>query len=436
MVSRLSITEPPRRSRKPVEQPSIGLCAKSQSDPAFPHIATEDRPLRVVLVISNLEYGGAQRQVVALANGLDHYGCETYICSLSSYVPLADGLRDRARLHLVEKRSKFDMRVVPTLARLLMRLRVDVVHGFLFDAEITVRLAGRLARTPLIVGSERNSEHVLLRRHLIAYRLTRGCVDMVVANSNAGAQYNRMVLGHPSERYRVVHNGVDVDRFCPGEGLASRRELGLGADDRVVGMFASFKRQKNHAHLLEAGKRIAVQVPSVKILLVGDELHAGLEGTDAYKRDILELTRRLGLESRCVFVGNRDDLERLYRACDVTVLPSSREGTPNVLLEAMACGIPVIASAISDNAQVVPNGHVGYTYPLGDVAALTDRILGILTDDDLRRKMGIAARKWVEREFSLDRLCQKTISVYRTALARKMGRPVHDSIDGQCVPTR
>src|SRR5688500_4839143 len=115
--------------------------------------------IRALLVISNLEFGGAQRQVIELANASDASNAEVHVCSLSPYVPLSSELHFPNRLHVVRKYHRFDVTVVPRLVSLIARLRPDVVHGYLFDAEIAVRLAGRLSSSRLVVGSERNTNY-------------------------------------------------------------------------------------------------------------------------------------------------------------------------------------------------------------------------------------------------------------------------------------
>jgi len=387
----------------------------------------ESRPcICVVLVISNLEYGGAQRQVVDLANSVDPASTRMHVCSLSPYVPLADRLTSaKQRLHILTKRFKYDTTVPFRLAALLRRLDADVVHGYLFDAEIAARIAGLLARTPLVVGSERNTNYRMKRVQLAAYRATRRLVDLVVANSQAGAEFNSRVLGQPSSMYRVVHNGVDTERFRPADAQAIRRDLGLGGADPavgaepIVGMFGSFKEQKNHPLFFEAASRVLRKVPGARFLLVGDQLYGGMHGSDAYKVRVMRLVDELGIRDRCLFVGNRVDVERLYPACDVTVLPSLFEGTPNVALESMACGVPVIATDVADNASIIPDGRAGYIVQLGDAAGLAERIVRLLSDDTHRKAMSAAAREWVQREFSTTRLAEKTDAVYRAALAAK-----------------
>jgi glycosyltransferase involved in cell wall biosynthesis len=306
----------------------------------------------------------------------------------------------------------------------MRRLEADVAHGYLFDAEIAVRLAGRLSGTPLIVGSERNTDYSLKRVQLLAYRLTRGHVDMIVANSNAGAAFNSRLLGHSLERYRVVHNGVDTRRFAPRDRLEARQRLRMAAGVPVVGMVASFKEQKNHPLLFAAAQRVIARRPDVQLLLVGEELHAGMHGSREYRGRMDLLVDKLGLRPHCTFFGNQDDVESIYPACDVTVLPSLFEGTPNVALESMACAVPVVATDVADNAAIVPDGRVGFIVPLGDERALADRLARLLTDTDLRMAMSSAARRWVEREFSTQRLADKTESVYREWLTRGGRRPV------------
>jgi glycosyltransferase involved in cell wall biosynthesis len=378
-----------------------------------------DAPLRVLVVISNLEYGGAQRQVVELANHADPTRLDVHLCSLSEYVPLAAGLRDQSRLHVVHKRFKFDAGVVPRLARLLVSLKAQVVQSYLPDADVAARLAGRFARTPIVAGSERNTDYVLNWRQRAGYRVTRSMVDVIVANSRAGAEFNRRMLGHHASLYRIVRNGVDAARFTPGDGAEVRKELGLSPDTPVVGMFASFKEQKNHPLFFAAARVLLDARPGARFLLVGEKLYGGMHGSDEYRRRMDALVGELGLRDQSLFLGNRMDVERLYPACDVTVLPSLFEGTPNVLLESMACGVPVVATDVSDNAEIVPDGRVGYVVPLGDAPALAERILRLLGDAERRREMGRQARAWVEKEFTGARLVEKTEAVYREALAAR-----------------
>jgi glycosyltransferase involved in cell wall biosynthesis len=217
-------------------------------------------------------------------------------------VPLAAGLRDRdRRLHLIDKRLKYDVAIVVKLAGLMRRLGTQVAHGYLFDAEIATRLAARLAGVPVVIGSERNTDYVLKRVQLAAYRATRRACDLVIANSRAGAAFNRRLLGHDAERYRVVHNGVDTKRFRPRDAAEARRKLGIGADEGVIGMFASFKAQKNHPLLFAASRQVLQRCPRTRFVFVGEQLHGGLHGSSEYRRRMDGLIEEAGIRGQCLF---------------------------------------------------------------------------------------------------------------------------------------
>ncbi len=376
--------------------------------------------LRILLLISNLEYGGAQRQVVLLTNHLNGIGVETHVACLSGYVPLSRELRDADRfLHIVQKRSKFDVTVVSRLARLLRELDVNIVHTFLLDSEIAGRLACRRIPHVAVIGSERNTDYKRKWRQTLALRWTQHRLDAVIANSNAGMRFQKKTLGIDDERLHVVHNGVDTARFSPGSNAALRRELGIPDRAGVVGMFASFKKQKNHLMFFRAAVRIRRDHPETHFLCVGRELHGGLQSSDRYMDEMKEAIVSMGLGDAMHLLGNRDDMCDVYQACDVTALTSVREGTPNVLLESMACGVPVVATDISDNHLVVPEGRSGHVVPLEDDEGMARRVAHLLGEASARQAMGDEARRWVEAEFSVDALARKTVKVYREVLARR-----------------
>jgi len=388
-------------------------------DLLVPARATANKRICVVLTVDDLGYGGAERQVVELANNMDAERFDVHVCTLSNYAPLAGTLRDADhRLHTVVKRWRFDVTAVFQLAHLLRALHADIVHGFLFSGEIVSRLAGRLAGTKLILGSERNANQVFRRSNLIAYRLTQRFAHAIIANSHAGAESNRRVFGREAADYRVVHNGVDTERFKPADGKGIRRRWGIPAQCPVIGVFAAFREQKNHPMLLRAFKQVLDSFPEARLLLVGDQPVDGRGKYDDYKARLHRTVDDLGLRDRCLFLGHQKNPEDLYAACDVTALSSLHEGTPNVLLESMACGIPVVATNVCDNAYVVREGEVGYLVAVGDEAGMAQRLKSLLTDAALRMKMGQRARSWVMEEFSNKRLADKTEAVYTELLRR------------------
>ena len=320
--------------------------------------------IRVALVISNLCFGGAERQVLELANNIDPESFDLHLFILSDYAPLAERLIDReSRLHVVAKRNKFDITVINRLAAAFKALNIQVVHGFLYDAEIASRLAARMAGCPAIIGSERNTSNNDGRLKRFIYRLTSRLLDACVANSRAGAAFNRSVTGMSESQYHVIYNGVDTQRFQPRQQRELRQELSLDQDQIIIGMFGSFKHQKNHPLLLEAAALLCAERSDLRFVFIGSTLHEGYKTTDSYRAEIIRLVNDLKLEQYCHFLGAKEDVERYYNLCDITVLPSHFEGTPNVALEAMASGVPVIATDVSDNRYVIPTQSPVTSYP-------------------------------------------------------------------------
>lgn len=381
-------------------------------------------PVAVMLLVSSLEAGGAERQVVELVRNLDRRRFTPVVCSLSDRVPLARHLPDPDRdLVIVRKRWTYDATAIVRVGRVVRERRISIVHAFLFDAEMVARSLRRAGVVPVMIGSERNSDYSLSRFKTSCLRATRGWLDALVANSDAGRRFSIRTFGVEPARVHVIRNGVDVERFRPVDARAMREALGVAAGAPLVGMVASFKRQKRHEDFFRAAALVLERIPEARFVCVGEPLAGNQQGAADYHREMRQIVEQLGLASRIGFPGGLEDMAAVYSACDLTVLPSSREGTPNVLLESMACEIPVIATNVADNAAVVPHGRAGVIVPPADVHALAAAMLDLLSDPARRSAMGSAARKWVVQEFSTAALARRTEAIYSAALrgSRNLG---------------
>ncbi len=360
-----------------------------------------------MLVISDLGFGGAERQVVALANGLHEHGIETHLATLSDHTPLAEQLQDKARLHVV---GRSPLR----LARLLRDLQIDVAHGFLLDAEIVSRLAGGMVGGVRVVGSERSTRHDYRWWQTALYRITTPVLSMCIANTEEGALWHARTFGLPANRYRIVRNGVDTDRFTPGDAADVRQKLGVSASDSLIGMFASFKPVKNHTLLIEAMALLRKRGVACKALLVGDRMQRGRHAHTGLITRIETLIRDLHLEHDVIMVGHQSDIERLYRACTLTVLPSDYEGTPNVVIESMACGIPAVVSDVSGNREVIVKDKGGDLFTAGSPGALADVLERLLKDGTHLETLRTSARAIAISRFGMSRMLEEMASAYRS----------------------
>ncbi len=379
-----------------------------------------DRPISVCLLISSLEYGGAERQVVELVRAFDRSRVIPFACSLSPKVPLGAVLRrPEEDLCVVEKRNRFDITTIWRVAHVLRQRQVDVIHGFLLDAEIVARLAAPLARVPVVIASERNTDYVRRPLHHAALRLTQPLFDVMVANSHAGKAFNIRTLGLDESRIKVVSNGVDTGRFRPDRaaGMTLRRELGIDGTAGVVTMVGSFKRQKGHAAFLQMAARVRAAFPETFFLIVGEPFRDDSAASHDYKAEMIELARSLGLQGRCLFLGHRKDMPSVYNASDVTVLLSNREGTPNVVLESMACGIPAVVSDVADNRMIISDGEDGFVVSVQDVEEATVPVCELLREPRKRAMFGENARNKTIEKFSFAAATTRLEQIYRSCLA-------------------
>jgi glycosyltransferase involved in cell wall biosynthesis len=377
----------------------------------------ERRPLRVMLLTSSLHYGGTERQVVELAKHLDRRRFAPIVCCLDGTRTLFDLNPSPTPLVMATRRSRLDLMPFLIVGWTLRRRRVDVVHSFLLDAEIIGRIMGRLTRVPVVVGSERNSDYPENIRRERLQRLTRRLVDLLIANSHAGRRYATESLGFDPRRVVVVHNGVDTERFRPGDARAVRERLGIPPGESVVGMFASFKEQKNHAMYFRVARQILNKRPATYFLCVG---HTPSRDRFAgpYLVRLRGLLAELGLEDRMTMLVDRHDVDQLYIACDVTVLTSQREGTPNVVLESMAAGVPVVATDVADNALILDEASGGKVVRLDDDAAMAARVCEMLDDPSTLHEAGTRARRAAIERFSLPHFAEKIGTLYENAYVR------------------
>jgi glycosyltransferase involved in cell wall biosynthesis len=243
----------------------------------------------------------------------------------------------------------------------------------------------------------------------LAYRLGGRLADGFVAVSDDVATAVSRAYHPPRDRLFVIPNGIDVDRYRQrGERDTTRAEMGVAPGGRLIIVVAKLFAQKGHAVLLDALASATVGAEDV-VLLVG-------EGPERERLE--QLVRDRGLA--CVrFLGNRPDVPRLLAASDLFVLPSLWEGLPMALLEAMASGLPVIATDVAGSRQVVIGGESGRLIPPGDADALASAIRELIADEPARQRLGRAARQRVEAEFSATRQAARHAAAYEQVLARR-----------------
>jgi len=368
------------------------------------------RRVKVLYVIGQLGYGGAERQLLELASRLPRDRFDPLVCVLSARGPLADSL-EAAGVPVVSlnKRPGALSSATAGLIRLVRSERPAVIHSYLFSGNWRGLLAGRLTRVPLIVSSVRNVDiHGRLWMNLLERALA--CfVDRMIANAEAVKDYVTRAHWVARERVHVVHNGVSPERSSPAGAPAT--PVAERGDGPTVVMVASLTKKKSPFTFLDAAVLVRERVPDARFLVVGD---GPLRG------ELEERASLLGLSDAVTFAGETHDTPAVLAAADVSVLTSVKEGCSNVVLESMAAACPIVATAVGGNPELIVEGVTGFLVPTGDAAAVADRVARILTDGALGRRMGEAARERAMSTFGVERMVARTVEIYTTLLAGRV----------------
>jgi glycosyltransferase involved in cell wall biosynthesis len=241
-----------------------------------------------------------------------------------------------------------------------------------------------------------------------ALRLTCALADCVIANSAAGRDW-LVTQGVKENKVQVIRNGVVVPACTGGkrEGSGIRAEFGIPADTPLCACIGRVVSGKGIDSYLQAARILADQGRNVRFLMIG-----AVSVEKDYRSEMETLARELNLDGRVIFTGQRQDVAKILREVDIVVHPSLTEGLSNVILEAMAAGLPVIATRVGGNPELVQDGRTGLLVPAKDEAALAHAIACLLDDPQAARKFGEAARETIIREFSISRLLNQTEELY------------------------
>ena len=365
--------------------------------------------IRLALVTTELGVGGAERCICQLAKGLAKADFKPVVYALAT-PPRAgqDHFVKQLQSHSITVRflgmrhsAQFPL-AVRKLRQLLQQQSPHIVQCFLFHANVVGTLAAARAGVPRVFAGLRVAEPVWWRWHL--QRLAALRIERFVCVSQSVADYavNRYRL--PREKMHVIANAVDADDLGRREPV-DLRQLGLSANRRAIICVARLDRQKGIDWLLRLAPRLFSQLPNHDLLLVG---------TGPSAKAAQATVRANQLVSRIHFLGWRGDVPEILRASDLLVLPSRWEGMPHVLLEAMACGLPVVASRVEGVAEVLGQLVEHQTVDPHDETSFVDSVVMLAKNRDLARSLGHQNRQHVTENFSLDQLCTAYAELYRT----------------------
>jgi sugar transferase (PEP-CTERM/EpsH1 system associated) len=373
---------------------------------------TSHEKIRIAHVCGWLNYGGKENGLVNLVNGLDPEIFESHIFTYVRGGSLMPRI-DPSRCRVVELGDKLggDYRLYFKLAREFRRYRIHIAHTHSWATAMEGIIGAHLAKVPIIVHGEHGTMKTNTRLHVQIQRWLWRTTDQVLSVSSVLRENLHKKFNFPKERIRVVANGVDLSRFAfSRSGVDYKARLGLPANALAIGAVGRVVPVKAYPVLLKACKLVFKEIPNAHLLLVGD---GPLLDT------LVQFTQDNAMANRVHFLGARKDVPEILRGLDVYVLSSQSEGMSNTILEAMASGRPVIATAVGGNPELVVDGETGLLVPPNDPEAMAAAITKLLRESELRQQMGRAGRRCVEQHFSLDVMVRNYAKVYLEVFGRR-----------------
>lgn len=363
-------------------------------------------PIRVAHLVSTLGVGGQEMVIHSLVKHTDRRRAEPVVLALHEEGPLADRIRGLGvPVETVGRKGAGRLVTVRRLAERLRQLKIDVLHTHNPAPHQHGAAARRLAGIPVMLHTKHGRNYYPTRPGRWAAQLATRYTDRVVAVSADAADYARRIDRVPEHKLQVIHNGIAVPD-------APRATTGQHPTPRLVHV-ARLNRIKDQETLLRATRLLVDRLPGVTLDIVGDgPMNQILRG----------VASQLHLDDVVRFHGMRDNVADYLASADLFVLSSLSEGVSITLLEAMAAGLPVVATDVGGNREVVVDGQTGRLVPVGAVEQMAATMRDLLTDPTRAREMGAAGFARVRAEFNIENTAQRYLDAYGELLAHATGR--------------
>lgn len=364
------------------------------------------RPLHVMFIVHGFNVGGLENVVAHLVN---HCSPERFRFSICSMTQLG-GARDRVhradtKFHAMNKGPGNDWSLIFRIAQLIKNDPVDIIQTHEWGTYLEGLFAARLAKAPVCIHVEQGTPHWHYRRQRVAYRLAQRLTDRFVPVSEQLAGQMRRWLKIAPSKLTVIGNAIETDRFpdAPERRGAVRAGLKLSDRDFVIGTVGRLVPVKGYEILLQSIARLkALGVPARLLLIGNGPLYEPLQ----------RLVETWDLQQHVQFLGERADIPDLLQALDVYVSSSLSEGRSLSIMEAMAAGLPVVATSVGGTPEIITDGHTGVLVPPMQPDALSEKLLILIMDPLQRARLGAAARRSARESFNVQSMVEAYQNLY------------------------
>lgn len=369
------------------------------------------KPIRILHVVFSLDPGGMENGLANLAQRFDPSEFDIHVCCLEREGSFARRFPKPEQIHTLHKSEGFSLRSLLGLIRLIGKLKPHVIHSHNLGTLIYASAATAFGRWKPILHGEHGQltgEHCEPRRVRQRKKYFRHCRALHTVSHSLREHFSE--FGFLPSDFQVIVNGVDTERFRPGDKRAARRELGLQEDAPTIGVLGRFGPFKRHDLLLEAFDEMTSRAPDAQLLVVG--------GGGPEEAKVKTRARQSPAADRIHLTGFQDDPRRHYHAMDLLVIPSINEGLSNALLEAMASGVPALCNAAAcGSEEVITPGEDGFVTDITTSSSLARDMEHALSDPARLVDMGRAARKNIAQRFSIEHMIREYERIYRELAA-------------------
>lgn len=374
----------------------------------------QTKRIKICYLITGLNTGGAEMMLYRLIEKLDKTKYNVIVVSIIPLGKVADKIKELGiNVVSLEMKSKLELSVIFRLVHILKEFKPTILHSYLFHANLLGRIAGKIAGVPIIISSIRNTIFGGQIREL-ALRYTDFLSDAttIICETAAKRMISRKVV--PKEKLHVIYNGIDpkmYENFSEDDRQKMRMEFNIPDTATLLISVGRLQKQKGYPYLIQSAVELKNRGYNFVWLIAGEgELRFQLE----------QMVKNYGLEDTIRFLGLREDVPKLMFASDIFVLTSLWEGLPGVVLEAMAVGLPVVATDVGGTPELVEDGTNGFLIPPGNPMKMADAIEKLINmSGEARRKIGSMGKEIVKEKFTVETMARKHEGLYVKLLQKK-----------------